>query len=193
MKRRTIDDWRREVFRSTVLSDRTKVLLLYLAEHMREDRKVSVPREQIAKALGKSERRITERVTEAHDCGWLDTVVRGQKGITAVYQGLFPNDFSGTDVRPLNRNENKFSGTRTSPLKDAETRPLNDPNHAFRGRTSVPPIEERTSPRVATDRNVGSEEKAEATLVRFPATGCVWHEHFCPDDCAKQPESREAS
>ncbi|GAB6983521.1 hypothetical protein JCM10369A_00450 [Nocardioides pyridinolyticus] len=29
--------------------------------------------------------------------------------------------------------------------------------------------------------------------VRFPLTGCIWHEHFCPDDCAKQPESREAS
>lgn len=193
MKRRTIDEWRREVFRSTVLSDRTKVLLLFLAENMREDRKVSLPRDQIARALGKSERRITERITEAHDAGWLSTVVRGQKGVTAVYQGLFPDVVSGTDARPLNRKPSKFSGTPTSPLNDAETRPLNEPNHAFRGRTSVPPIEERTSSRVVTGRDVGSEEKAEGTLVRFPATGCVWHEHFCPDDCAKQPESRKAS
>ncbi|HXH79115.1 helix-turn-helix domain-containing protein [Nocardioides sp.] len=132
-RRRTPDDWRREVYRSTTLSDRTKVLLLFLADHMREDRKVSVPRDRIAKALGRSERRITERITEAHDAGWLSTVVRGQKGLTAVYQGLFPDVVSGTDARPLNRRVSQFSGTPTSPLNDAETRPLNGPKQAFSG------------------------------------------------------------
>ena len=195
MSRRSVEDWRRDVFRSTVLSDRAKVLLLFLAEHMNADRRVSLPRAQVAKALGKSERRITERITEAHDAGWLSTVVRGQKGITAVYQGLFPDVLSGTDARPLNRRQSKFSGTPTSPLKGAETRPLNRPNDAFRGRTSVPPIEERTSQRVVTDRNGGSEDEVRAPDAESRPTACEAHGWAdCPDrECIDQQARRNAS
>jgi hypothetical protein len=159
MRRRTLADWRREVYRSTTLSDRTKVLLLFLADNMREDRKVSVPREKVAAALGRSERRITERITEAHDAGWLWTVVRGQKGITAVYQGLFPDVLSGTDARPLNGKPSKFSGTPTSPLNDAETRPLNDPNQAFSGTHGGPTITRADPTEAGSDRNVGIDER----------------------------------
>lgn len=183
-RRATVDDWRREVYRSTTLSDRTKVLLLFLADHMRADRKVSIPREKVAKALGRSERRITERITEAQDNGWLWTVVRGQKGITAVYQGLFPDAVSGTDARPLNRRRvSPFSGTPTSPLNDAETRPLNRPKQAFSGTHGGPTITRADLSVTTHGRDVGSYE----------TDGCRWGHSLCPPDCADHPHNREAS
>lgn len=163
--RRSVDDWRRAVFRSEQLSDRAKVLLLYLADHMTADRHVSIPRDRLGRALGRSERRITERVTEAHDAGWLSTVVRGQKGVTAVYQGLFGDEVRETDARPLNRRVSKassrFSGTPTSPLNDAETRPLNTSNMPFSGRTSVPPIKQPPT-RSAVDRLPNEQQREES-------------------------------
>lgn len=66
MKRRyTKDDWRRAVFADKYISDGTKVLLLYLADHMGEDLRVSVSRSRIARDLGVSERRISDRFREA--------------------------------------------------------------------------------------------------------------------------------
>ncbi|RYC14564.1 hypothetical protein [Nocardioides zhouii] len=166
MSRHTLSDWRRAVYRSTTLTDRTKVLLLFLADHMGQDRRVSIPRHKIAAGLGRSERRITERITEAHDSGWLWTQVRGQKGITAVYQGLFPESVSGTDARPLNRRKpGKFSGTPTSPLNDAETRPLNGPNRAFSGTHGGPTITTADLPGATDHRDVGIDEKVAAPPV----------------------------
>ena len=175
--RRTPTDWRREVYRSTTLSDRTKVLLLFLSDHMREDRKVSVPRAKIASSLGRSERRITERITEAQDHGWLSTVVRGQKGLTAVYQGLFPDALSGTDVRPLNRKVSQFSGTPTSPLNDAETRPLNGPKQAFSGTPGGP-----TSSRADLTAGGADRNERRSNEERVPLEAAVDHRRPTTDD-----------
>jgi hypothetical protein len=165
MSRRSVDEWRRAVYRSTTLSDRCKVLLLFLADNMRQDRTVSVPRQRLASALGRSERRITERITEAHDAGWLFTRVRGQKGVTAVYLGLFPDAVSGTDARPLNRETDEFSGTPSSPLNDAETRPLNGADDAFSGTHGGPTITTAGPSLQGADRNVGRDERAAASTV----------------------------
>ena len=202
MSRRTVEQWRRAVYRSATLSDRCKVLLLFLADNMRQDRTVSIPRERVAKALGRSERRITERITEAHEAGWLFTRVRGQKGVTAVYLGLFPETVSGTDARPLNghrtADRGKFSGTPSSPLNDAETRPLKGPNQAFSGTHGGPTIT-RADPSGATaDRNASSNEGIEDPELRnrraVPAElVCEFHPwQACPSDCrGHRTSSRE--
>lgn len=90
-RRRTVEDWRRTVFRSAAISDAVKVYLLKLADHMKADRTVSVPRSQLARELNRHEQRIAERTRAAIDAGLLDTVSPGYKGHTAVYQGLFPD------------------------------------------------------------------------------------------------------
>lgn len=107
------------VFRHPVPA-KVKVYLLFLADHMKADRKVSVPRRTVAGALGCSERRVNDWNTTAVRAGLLDVVVRGQKHVTAVYQGLFPDSLSGTKSSPLRTTENQppengFSGTPGGP------------------------------------------------------------------------------
>jgi hypothetical protein len=95
--RRTREDWRRVVYRSKAITDSTRTLLLYLADHMRADRTVSVPRSQIAEALGRNERRVAERFQAAVEAGFLSSVAPGQPGRTAIYQGIFPDLAKGAD------------------------------------------------------------------------------------------------
>lgn len=100
VKRRTVEDWRREVFASKTLSAATKVLCLYLADHMHATtRKVSVPRPQIAQDLGVHHARVAERLDAAIKAGYLDRVVRGRTGTTAVYQGLFPDVLAPASIQ----------------------------------------------------------------------------------------------
>ena len=84
-----VEDWRREVFRSARITDATRVLLLLMADRMDANRKVSVPRSELARLLGRREQRVAERFHSAVESGLLTTVSRGHKGRTAVYQGLF--------------------------------------------------------------------------------------------------------
>ena len=82
------DRWRTEVIRSPHINDGTRVLLLVLADQMREDGYVTVPREKLAQQLDRHERKISARLAEAVEARLLDRVVRGQKGRTAVYRAL---------------------------------------------------------------------------------------------------------
>lgn len=186
-QRRTAEDWRRAVFASGVLSDRTKVLLLLMADHMGTHRKVSVPRSTLAAKLGKTERRITERITEAHRAGFLSTISAGYVGHTAVYEGTFPDAESGRDVRPLSRAE---SGTSTSPLSSAETRPLSTPE---RGRDVRPPYVGADLSVRTHGRDGGSNDKTEDPPRRDRLTLCRWQHATCPDECADHPSTREES
>lgn len=120
-RRHTLDEWRRGVYRCPRLSDRARVVLLYLADHMRQDRRVSVPRKDMIRDLDKPPRRLAESIAEAHRIGWLATVSRGQKGRTAVYEGLFPNPAQGAHVPHPDK---EFSMSSTSTLRSAETRTL---------------------------------------------------------------------
>jgi hypothetical protein len=100
--RRTVDQWRAAVFRSAAISDAVRVYLLRLADHMKADRTVCVPRAQIARELNRHEQRIAERTRAAISAGFLATVSAGYKGHTAVYQGTFPDvqsDAKGTDLQ----------------------------------------------------------------------------------------------
>lgn len=109
--RRTVADWRSVVFQHRGISNGTRVLLLILADHMKRDGVVSQSRQQIARALGVTPRRITERVSEAHEAGLLDTLVHGKPGTTAVYKMLFPSH--GADVRIM---------SKTAPCDGADVR-----------------------------------------------------------------------
>lgn len=167
-RRRSPDDWRRAVFRSTV-SDKTKVLLLYMADFMRQDMRVSIPRTKLANDLNKSERRITDRIAEAHEAGFLDTVVRGRKYVTAVYHCTFPD---------------ALSGTATSTLRSAKSVPLKRPDQGLSG-TYGGPTTSRADLSVSPHRrNDGSNERAGDHGVRLDLTVCEFHVWLpCPDDC----------
>ena len=139
-RRSTVEEWRRAIYRASQLSGNVQVLLLYLADNMRNNRQVSVPRQQMANDLGLSERRVSERVSKAHSLGWLDTVSSGYRGHVAVYVGLFPE---------------RDSGTATSTLSVPETRTLSMRERGTHGGPTTSRADLSVS---GSDRNVGSYE-----------------------------------
>jgi hypothetical protein len=78
--------WRAELIQARGITADTKVLLLVLADEMRGDGYVCVPRDQLAKTLGRHPARITERIREAITTGWLAEIVKGKPGTTACYR-----------------------------------------------------------------------------------------------------------
>lgn len=120
MKRRTVDDWRRAVYKARV-SGNVQVLLLKMADHMRDNRRVSVPRERLADELGIHPQRVAERIKTAVDTGWLSKISGGYRGLTATYEGLFPGDcvptsstHSGAErVRPTSTHSTPEIGTHS--------------------------------------------------------------------------------
>lgn len=89
------DRWRAEVYRSPLISDSVRVVLLVLADHMTSRGYVSVPRTKLAAKLGRSPRRITERLEKARAAGFLDVVRNGRPGQTAEYVATFPDGADG--------------------------------------------------------------------------------------------------
>lgn len=103
MTRGTLRDrWRREVYKTSRVGDACKLLLIAMADDMRDDGYVTVPREELALRLGRADRRISERLAEAVDARLLDRVQRGQKGRTATYRALLPDTVRVTAVSTLN-------------------------------------------------------------------------------------------
>jgi hypothetical protein len=91
--------WRAEVLRSTAITDATRVLLLVLADRMRANGTVSVPRAELAKILGRSPQRITDRILAAKKAGLLDTVGGGYRGRTAVYVARLKGNRSTVTIK----------------------------------------------------------------------------------------------
>jgi hypothetical protein len=90
-RQRTADDWKATVY-GTRMKLSTKVYLIWLADHMTPtDRKVKEPRDKVARALGISTRAVDNANTDARTTGFLSVVVAGRKGVTAIYQGTFPD------------------------------------------------------------------------------------------------------
>lgn len=56
-----------------------RVLLLYLHDHMDSRGIVSRPRSKVCTDLGLHSARVTERLRQARDLGFLDTVRRGRR------------------------------------------------------------------------------------------------------------------
>jgi len=83
--------WKQAVYAPRAgLSDGTRVLLLYLHDHMDARGIVSRPRSKVCADLGLHSARVTERLRQARDLGFLDTVRRGRPHVTAVYQAVIP-------------------------------------------------------------------------------------------------------
>jgi hypothetical protein len=188
-RKHTVDDWRRAVFASPDVSDPTRVLLLLLADHMGPDLKVSVARPKLAKQLARSERRVADRFREAvgempgqdPNKRLLDRVVRGQKHVQAVYQGLMPNALSVTD----GGHAEKWAH------HDAPQHPENAGNRHGENASSGSQQDTRGSrltraepTREGTDPSRSSNERP-----------CRWHGHEqpCPADCADHPDNRRES
>lgn len=122
--------WRAEVFRSKRITDSTRVLLLAMAERMRADGRVSVPRGELVRIIDRDTRRITERINLAIEAGLLDRVAAGGPGHTAEYVALLPQGapvrttWHGADTRshsgaPVRTN---FGGEHGAPVCPANNK-----------------------------------------------------------------------
>lgn len=87
------------MFRSKAITDSTRVLLLAMADHMRADGRVSVPRGDLAVMIDRDSKRITERIQLAISAGLLDRVSAGSPGRTAEYVALLPQGADGRTTR----------------------------------------------------------------------------------------------
>lgn len=101
----SVYQWRERVWAARSISHGCRLMLVLLAEHMKADRIVSVPRERLAGELGVHVSRISEWVDSAIDAGYLVRVSPGSPGRTAVYQGTRPDRDgtapTGTDSAPV--------------------------------------------------------------------------------------------
>lgn len=89
-RRNMRDRWEQEVWTTTDITDGCRVLLLALAKNMDAKGYVSVPRTELARQIGRNERRVGERLEQAVESHYLTRVRRGQKGVTSVYRAMLP-------------------------------------------------------------------------------------------------------
>ncbi len=88
--------WVAEIRSSSKIGDACRVLLMVMADDMTERGYVSVPREKLAKAIGRHPQRVTERIAEAITKGYLVRLQTGhrgragEKGMTSSYAASFP-------------------------------------------------------------------------------------------------------
>jgi hypothetical protein len=113
--------WLREVLRSARLHPQTKVVLVVLYKHMRADCKVSVSRRTVASELGwRHVQRVSERIAEAHDAGFLVTITPGAYGRTATWQGVIPDCETVRSTRTVSESRNP-DGYRLSTVRETRT------------------------------------------------------------------------
>ena len=96
MSRRTVRErWITAVLRSD-LTNVTKLILVALGQQMDENGRVRYPRERLAADVGlKTVQRVTDRIKEAKDKGWLIADGGGINGTVAQYYAEIP----GTSLR----------------------------------------------------------------------------------------------
>lgn len=83
------DRWIAEVYRADYIGDACRVLMLALAMMMTDRGHVTIQRHVLADTLGKHERRISERLSEACAAGLLDRS-GGYRGRTTEYTAYMP-------------------------------------------------------------------------------------------------------
>jgi hypothetical protein len=94
--------WLREVLRAASLSPTAKLVLFALYRHMRDDCKVSVARAVVASELGwRHNQRVSERISEAHEAGFLITLIPGVYGRKATWQGVLPEHLTVRATRTV--------------------------------------------------------------------------------------------
>jgi hypothetical protein len=117
--------WLREVLRTVHITESVKVLLISMGvEEMDPTGRVSVPRKDLAGRIGRAPARVSERIQEAIEMGFLVRLSAGKKSHTAVYAAALkgsacsdlieeaPEDGKG----PAKRTESEHFG---SDLQDA--------------------------------------------------------------------------
>lgn len=177
---RTPEQWRRAVLKSDGLKPGPRLYLAYLADHMNYKRIVSRPQRLIAMDLGVTTRTIDNWNSSAVKSGVLSVIVRGQKGVTAVYQGLFPGVQSEDCVR-------------TETHSNFRTEHPQTPLQSERGFGPVVPQTTRTAPTawVGHRNEKRSNEEQVPRAVALDLTGCEWHrESWCPDDCRNASQAQ---
>lgn len=118
--------WLREVLRTCQITESVKVLLLSVGvEEMDAAGRFSVPREGMAVRIGRGKARVSERLQDAVEGGFLVRVSAGKKGSTAVYAAAIKGS-ACADPIPESEDLGKGPAIRTesehfgSGLQDAE-------------------------------------------------------------------------
>lgn len=181
MRRRNIEEWRREVFRSQSpdMTAATKVLCLYLADQAsKTNLHISVPREVIAEGLGVHKARVAERIARAVSAGFLTSMAKGYPGHTAVYRATFPDQLE-------TRSRVQQSGTQLV------TAPSDASGYAERypfPRSMV------TAPQDAITTADLYEAGDHRNVSNNEHEGCRWPGHArCPGDCGGYQAAGEES
>lgn len=147
--------WVRLVYRTGLVGDSTRVLLLGLSEGMDAGGRVEVSRDEVAAMLARAPRRVSGRYTEAIDAGLLEQVRRGTRASRSVFQAAFPKGEEvtdgghlfpwkqATDSRPLSEETSDTRGSHVSEETSAPRGSRSEPNRGHPGVTkSGAPIRE---------------------------------------------------
>lgn len=88
--------WVTQVIQSGAISDATRALLLILVvdNHMNPAGYFCVPRHVLAARLNRHPNRVTERIKDAKDAGFLTVVRPGYRGHTSEYQAVTPDQIA---------------------------------------------------------------------------------------------------
>lgn len=158
--------WRREVYRNTAITDATRVLLLLLADEMDERGYVCIPRDVLAKRLNRNERKVSARFEDAVNARLLDRVVRGNRGVTAVYRAMVP----GVESLPVpgSQSTGKTAGS-LHPKSPGNRQPIEGERLPHGGPASIgePPKSETPELQLPTPNR--NEEKGSEAVELDPA------------------------
>lgn len=177
----TPEQWRKAILKADGIKAGPRLYLTYLAEHMNSKRIVRRPRHLIARDLGVSIRTVDYWNTAAIEGQFLSIVRRGQKGVTAEYEGLMPDVQRASCLRAETHRKLRSEHAETPVQRAKDCAPV------------VPKATETFGAAVGgSDRHEGTYEKAEDHEVVVDLTACEWHRPFaCPTDC-RNAERRSA-
>ena len=107
--------WLQEVTCSGSITDSCRVLLLVAVRHMDATGRFEVMRSDLALKLGRSTRRVDERLEQAIRAGYLVRVTRGQKYVTAVHRAALPNSQHDGSQRAETGSARRITARRDDP------------------------------------------------------------------------------
>lgn len=135
-RRNVREAWLTEVLRTENLNNSAKLILVALSRQMDEQGRVRYPRERLAADVGlKAVQRVTDRIKEAKDAGFLIADGGGINGTVAQYFAQLP----GTPLRGTSSSGrgNGSRGTRNGVPEPADSgSPGTPPRGAIRARVT---------------------------------------------------------
>lgn len=164
------DRWVTAVLASPQLNNSCKLVCIALSRHMTDEGRTSqVPRETIAAELGlRSLQRITDRIKEAKDAGFLDKTGGGVNGTAASYMAQVPRH--GVPASgPGNGSRGTWFGV---PAQAQEMAPGTPPRGAIRARATYKSREQEPAPvdsRVEREHDGTSQERSNGSGQTTPS------------------------